>query len=62
MDELGGLMPRVLRVLATRRHISPAVRAGTLRLHTRKAVALVRRELNAIGARQMGNRRGGQGP
>jgi hypothetical protein len=42
---------RVLRVLATREHIRPSARAGTLRLYDRRAVAMVRHELNAIDAR-----------
>lgn len=41
----------VLRVLATRPYIRPAARAGTLRLYDRRAVAMVRHELNAIDAR-----------
>jgi hypothetical protein len=53
-DELGVPLPRVLYVLATRRHISPAARAGTLRLYDRKAVASIRHELNAIDARRTG--------
>jgi hypothetical protein len=57
-DELGVSLPRVLYVLATRRHISPAARAGTLRLYSRKAVAMVRHELNAIDARRNDKRRG----
>ena len=55
-DELGVPLPRVLYVLATRRHISPVARAGTLRLYSRKAVAMVRHELNAIAARKAGKR------
>jgi len=51
-DELEVPLPRVLYVLATRRHISPAARAGTLRLYQRKAVAMIRHELNAIDARR----------
>jgi hypothetical protein len=43
---------RVLHVLATRQHIRPAARAGTLRLYDYRAVAMVRRELNAIDARR----------
>jgi hypothetical protein len=43
---------RVLHVLATRPHIAPAARAGTLRLYDRRAVAMVRHELNAIDARR----------
>lgn len=51
-DELGAPLQRVIYVLATRRHIPPAARAGTLRLYDRAAVALVRAELDAIGARR----------
>jgi hypothetical protein len=43
---------RVLHVLATRPHILPAARAGTLRLYDRQAVAMVRHEINAIDARR----------
>ncbi len=43
---------RVLHVLATRQHIRPSARAGTLRLYDRRAIALVRHELNAIDARR----------
>jgi hypothetical protein len=43
---------RVLRVLATRQHIRPSARAGNLRLYDRKAVAMVRYELNLIDARR----------
>jgi hypothetical protein len=43
---------RVLHVLATRRHIKPRARAGTLRLYDKKAVAQVRHELNAQDARR----------
>ena len=50
-DELGEPLHRVLNVLATRQHIRPAARAGTLRLYDRRAVAMVRHELNAIDAR-----------
>lgn len=55
-DELGVPLPRLLYVLATRRHIAPAARAGTLRLYHRKAVAMVRHELNAIAARRCDKR------
>jgi hypothetical protein len=51
-DELGVPLPRVIYVLATRRHILPAARAGTLRLYDRAAVALVRIELDSIDARR----------
>lgn len=43
---------RVLHILATRPHIQPAARAGTLRLYDRAAVAMVRHELSAIDARR----------
>lgn len=54
--ELGVSLSRVLYVLATRRHITPAARAGTLRLFNRRAVAMIRHELNGIGARRYGQR------
>jgi hypothetical protein len=50
--ELRVPLHRVTRVLATRPHIQPAARAGTLRLYDRRAVAMVRHELNAIDARR----------
>jgi hypothetical protein len=50
--ELHTPLHRVLRVLATRRHIRPSARAGILRLYDRCAVAMVRHELNAIDARR----------
>ena len=53
-DALEVSLPRVLYVLATRRHIQPAARAGTLRLYDSAAVAAVRHELNAIDARKAG--------
>jgi len=43
---------RVLRILATRQHIRPAARAGTLRLYEREAIAMVRHELSAMDARR----------
>jgi hypothetical protein len=49
--ELHQPLHRVLHVLATRQHIQPSARAGTLRLYDRRAVAMVRHELNAIDAR-----------
>jgi len=45
-------LSRVVYILATRRHIRPRARAGTLRLYDRNAVAMVRHELNAIDARR----------
>ncbi len=50
--ELGEPLHRVLHVLATREHIKPVARAGTLRLYDRQAVAMVRHELNTIDARR----------
>ena len=50
--ELRVPLHRVLHVLATRPHIQPTARAGTLRLYDRRAVAMVRHELNAIDARR----------
>ena len=51
-SELGEPLHRVLHVLATRQHIRPSARAGTLRLYDKCAVAMVRYELNAIDARR----------
>ena len=48
--QLGEPLHRVLRILATRKHIKPSARAGTLRLYDCRAVAMVRHELNAIDA------------
>lgn len=50
--ELGVPLHRVLHVLRTRPHIRPSAWAGTLRLYDRRAVAMVRHELNAIDARR----------
>jgi hypothetical protein len=50
--ELRTALHRVQRVLATRPHIRPAARAGNLRLYDKRAVAMVRHELNAIDARR----------
>ena len=50
--ELHEPLHRVLNVLATRRHILPAARGGTLRLYNRCAIAQVRYELNLIDARR----------
>lgn len=49
--EVNAPLPRVLRILATRPHIRPAARAGTLRLYNREAIAQVRHELAAMDAR-----------
>ena len=53
--EVNEPLHRVLHILATRRHIRPAARGGTIRLYRRDAIAQVRHELNAIDARR--NRR-----
>jgi hypothetical protein len=58
--ELRKPLHRVLHVLATRPHIRPRARAGTLRLYDRQAVEMVRHELNAIDARRC--RKGGEAP
>jgi hypothetical protein len=50
--ELGAPIHRVTHVLATRRHIRPTARAGTLRLYDRAAIIAVRDELHAIDARR----------
>ena len=50
--ELGEPLHRVANILRTRSFIQPAAKAGTLRLYDRKAVAMVRHELNAIDARR----------
>lgn len=51
-DALGQPVHRVTYILATRPHIQPAARAGTLRLFDRRALAMVRHEIDAIDARQ----------
>lgn len=51
-EEVGAPLHRVVRVLATRPHIQPVARAGTLRLYARGAIAMVRHELSAIDARR----------
>jgi hypothetical protein len=51
-SELHQPLHRVLHVLGTRQHIRPSARAGTLRLYDRRAIAMVRHELNAIDARR----------
>jgi hypothetical protein len=50
--QLGIPLHRILYVLATRAHIRPAARAGKLRLYDKRAVAMVRHDLNAIDARR----------
>lgn len=51
-SELGVPLHRILHVLATRSHIRPSARAGTLRLYSRVAIAKVRYELNLMDARR----------
>jgi hypothetical protein len=51
-SELGVPLARVRYILSARRHITPVARAGTLRLYDKRAVAMVRHELNAIDARR----------
>lgn len=53
-EELGVPLPRVIYVLATRGHILPAARAGTLRLYDRQSLAMIREELNVIAVRRSG--------
>lgn len=50
--ELGVPIHRINHILATRSHIQPVARAGTLRLFDAEAVAQVRHELNAQDARR----------
>ena len=52
--ELEVPLHRVLHILATRQHIKPTARAGTLRLYNAEAVAQVRHELNAQDVRRAG--------
>jgi hypothetical protein len=49
--ELREPLHRVLNVLATRPHILPAARAGTLRIYREATITQVRGELNAIDFR-----------
>lgn len=50
--ELGVPIHRINHILATRAHIQPSARAGTLRLFDSEAVAHVRYELNLQDARR----------
>jgi hypothetical protein len=52
--ELSIPIHRVGYVLATRPHIQPAALAGNARLFDRRALALIRHEINAIDARRGG--------
>ena len=47
-EELGEPIHRVLHILATRPHIRPSARAGTLRLYSREALDLIRAEIRAM--------------
>ncbi len=49
--QLGEPLHRVQHVLATRDHIRPSARAGTLRLYDKQAVEMVREELLTINKR-----------
>lgn len=49
---LGQPLHRVAYILATRSHIRPSAHAGHIRLYNRRALAMVRHELNAIDARR----------
>jgi hypothetical protein len=60
-DDLREPMHRVLHVLATREHIRPAAYAAGTRLFDRRAVALIRAELDAIDARRNRKNRQGMG-
>jgi len=51
-SELKVPLHRVVHILATRGHIQPRARAGTLRLYDTNAVAQVRHELHAQDARR----------
>ena len=50
--QLGIPLHRVQHILATRGHIQPRARAGTIRLYGREAIAQVRHELHAADARR----------
>jgi hypothetical protein len=58
-SELRVPLHRVAHVLATRGHIRPRARAGTLRVYDSQAVAQVRHELHAIDARRSKKPEGG---
>jgi hypothetical protein len=51
-SELNRPLHQVLHILATRGHIRPVARAGTLRLYSKRALAQVRYELTLIDARR----------
>ena len=51
-SELGVPLPRITYILATRPHIRPAARAGTLRLYDRCVIPMIRHELSVMNARR----------
>lgn len=53
-EALGVPLHRVQHVLATRSHIRPSARAGTLRLFNTAALSMIRDELEAIDKRRKG--------
>jgi len=52
--ELGVPVSRVEYILRTRSYISPAARAGAVRVFDRKAVAQIRQELETMAGRRNG--------
>jgi len=53
-EVLGAPLGRVTYVLATRRHILPAARAGNFRLYNREGLMQIQHELHTIDARRGG--------
>jgi hypothetical protein len=51
---LGQPLRRVQWILATRHHIRPAARAGTVRVYATEAIALVQDEIDRMDAAQKG--------
>ncbi len=51
-ERIGVPFHRVRHILATRKHIKPAARAGMMRLYHDEAVAQVRYEITLIDARR----------
>jgi hypothetical protein len=51
---LGQALRRVQWVLATRHHIRPAARAGSVRIYSTAAIALVQDEIDKIDERRKG--------
>ena len=50
-SELRVPLHRIVHILATRPHIKPTARAGTLRLYSNESLSQVRHELSAMDAR-----------